>query len=176
VHLVRRDAHDGARAVVLFTITPSEMICGVSALELGTYTASGVTATESEVLKIPAEAFAEALAQEAAFARDVLHLYAERIRHMAEQYGTMAEAVSRRVIRTILRLRGQFGATIPVTHRELAQMSWTTTESAIRAVRRLKRQGFVEGARSRLIVRSPKALERELAGRAGDGRPNGSEA
>lgn len=64
----------------------------------------------------------------------------------------MAEPVSTRIVRSILRLRQQFGATLPVTHRELAQMSWATTESAIRIVRRLKQQGYVIGARGRLTI------------------------
>src|SRR3989338_5579707 len=62
VHLVRTpESRDGARAVVLFTITPREALCGVSALEAGHYTASGIAATDSLVLRIPSEVFRAAL-------------------------------------------------------------------------------------------------------------------
>ncbi|MBI1992706.1 MAG: Crp/Fnr family transcriptional regulator [Candidatus Omnitrophica bacterium] len=168
VHLVRSAApYDGSRAVVLFTITPAEALCGISAIEPREYTASGVAGTDSRILRIAAAAFNEALTHEPEFAYHVLRLCADRIRHMAEQYGVMAEPVSRRLVRTILRLRRQFGDTIRVTHRELAQMSWTTTESAIRTVRGLKRRGFVSGTRGRLVMRKAAALERFLAQPAG---------
>ena len=86
-----------------------------------------------------------------------------KVQHIAQQYGSMAEPVSQRIVRTLLRLHQQFGTTLPVTHRELAQMSWTTTESAIRAVRGLKRRGFVSGTRGRLMVKQAAALEQVLA-------------
>ena len=170
VHLVRADhPSDRAHAVVLFTITPREVLCGVSAIEPGSYTASGVAGADSRALRIPAAVFHDALTHEPAFAYQVLRLCAERIRRVAEQYGVMAEPVSKRVVRTLLRLQQQFGHTLPVTHRELAQMSWTTTESAIRAVRKLKRHGYVHGTRGRLTIRKLKALTGLLAASNGAG-------
>ncbi len=162
VHLVRSAPGDESHAVLIFTITPREVLCGISALESGVYHVSAVAGTECLAVRIPSEAFNEALAREPALAHDVLRLCIRRIQHIAQQYGSMAEPVSNRVIRAILRLQQQFGSTIPVTHRELAQMSWTTTESAIRMVRRLKQQGYVTGSRGQLMVSNAKALERVL--------------
>ena len=82
---------------------------------------------------------------------------------MAQQYGSMAEPVFYRIVRTLLRLQQQFGTTLPVTHRELAQMSWTTTESAIRVVRKLKQQRYLMGSRGRVLITRPQALERLLS-------------
>ncbi len=160
VHLVRspRGRHD-ARSVVLCTVTPKEMLCGISAIEGHVYTASGIAGTVSQVLRLPREAFHDLLQREVAFTYQVLHACCERIRYMAQQYGTMAEPVPRRVARLLLRLREQFGDTIPMTHRELAQMAWTTTESAIRSVRHLKHRGIVRGRRGQLTLRDPSALE-----------------
>ena len=160
VHLVRCPSpQDGAHAVVLYTITPREVLCGVSALEPGRYTASGVAGTDSTVVRIPGADFVAALRQEPELAFRVLQLYAQRIRLMAEHLGGMVEPVPKRITRSILRLYRQFGATVLVTHRELAQMSWTTTESAIRVVRRLKRRGFVSGTRGRLTIKQPAAMQ-----------------
>ena len=168
VHLVRSpDRSDGSRAVVIFTITPHEALCGISSIDSGVYNLSAIAATGCRAIRIPGELFREALRQEPGFAYQALRLCARRIQHIAEQYGAMAEPVSTRVVRTILRLAQQFGATLPVTHRELAQMSWTTTESAIRVVRRLKRHGIVTGTRGRLMIRKSKALEQALS------HPNG---
>ena len=157
----------GSRAVVLFTITPREVLCGISAIESGTYNLSAMAGTDCRVVRIPGEAFNEALRHEPAFTYEALRLCARRIQSITQQYGAIAEPVPRRVVRAILRLRQQFGTTLPVTHRELAQMSWTTTESAIRIVRRLKQRGYMTGTRGRLRITQLKALERLLA------QPNG---
>ena len=163
VHLVRMPSEDDhSHAVVLFTVTPSEALCGISALDADAYSMSGVAATDCRALRIPAKTFNEAVTHEALFAYDVLRLYTRRMRQIAEQYGAMAEPVSQRIIRAILRLREQFGDTIPMTHRELAQMSWTTTESAIRAIRQLKHRGLLAGARGQLTIKQAENLERLL--------------
>ena len=163
VHLVRSpSAHDHARAVVLFTITPREALCGISALGTGRYNMSAVAGTACRVLRIPAETFNAALAAEPAFAYHALRLCARRIQKIAEQYGSMAEPVLQRIIRTLLRLQEQFGDTLPVTHRELAQMSWTTTESAIRTVRALKLRRCLTGRRGKLTITRAERLEQFL--------------
>ena len=169
VHLVRSEREDGSHAVVISTITPREVLCGISAVESGAYTLSAVAATNCVAVRIPGDLFHEVLKQEAGFAYEVLRLYARRILGIAEQFGSMAESVSTRITRSILRLQRQFGPTVSVTHRELAQMSWTTTESAIRIVRRLKRQGLVTGTRGRLTVSRPDRLEQLLAQTNGRG-------
>ena len=140
------------------TITPEEALCGLSAVDESTYALSAVAATRCRAIRFAGNAFQAALLHEPAFAYHALRLYARRFRHIAQQYGSMVEPVSHRIVRAILRLEQQFGPTLPVTHRELAQMAWTTTESAIRTVRRLKRLGVLEGSRGRLTVRKPSAL------------------
>lgn len=170
VHLVRASGDDAARAAVLFTITPAEVLCGISALESGVYQLSGVAASKCRVIRISGKRFAEVLEREPGFAAEALRLCTRRIQHIAQQYGSMAEPVPQRILRAILRLHQQFGSTLPVTHRELAQMAWTTTESAIRVVRKLKRRGYVTGTRGQLRLRNPKTLAHlvhRVDGRAG---------
>jgi len=163
IHLVRTPAPgDAVHAVTLFTITPREVLCGVSAIEQQPYAADGIAGTDVTAVRVPGGDFDRTLRDAPEFAYRVLQLYAQRIRHMTEQYGSIAEPVSRRIVRSILRLRHQFGDQIPVTHRELAQMSWTTTESAIRIVRQLKARGIVAGHRGELRVVQPAELQ-ELA-------------
>lgn len=171
VHLIRASQNQTpAKAVVLFTITPDEALCGISALGSGVYQLSAVAASPCRALRLPGERFNDALLHEPGFAYESLRLCARRIAHIAQQYGSMAEPVPHRVIRSLLRLRQQFGDRLPMTHRELAQMSWTTTESAIRTVRALKRRGWLAGARGRVDIRNAAALERTVAADAnGDG-------
>ena len=168
VHLVRSSSVDEtSHAVVVFTITADEMLCGISAIDSGTYNVSAVVGAMCRALRIPGAVFQEALTHEPEFAYQVIRLCARRMRHIAQQYGSIAEPVASRIVRSILRLRQQFGARLPVTHRELAQMSWTTTETAIRMVRALKRQGLVRGMRGQLTIARPRALEQLLKQRNG---------
>lgn len=170
VHLVRNPASHGAKPVVLYTVTPADVLCGISVIEPSVYTATGLAGTRTTVLRIPRAAFDAALRGEPLFAYEALRLCAQRVHHMAEQHGVMAEPVPRRIIRAILRLQRQFGPTLPITHRELAQMSWTTTESAIRAVRKLKQRGLVRGRRGELRVTQGPALAQLLDGGPGPAR------
>ena len=163
VHLVRSHAPTGdSSGTVLLTITPREALCGLSALDSGIYNLSAVAGTACRVVRIVRQAFEVACRREPEFAHQALRLCARRMEWMARQYGAMAEPVSRRIVRAILRLQEQFGDTLPMTHRELAQMSWTTTESAIRVVRRLKERGYVDGSRGRLMIRRSAPLEQWL--------------
>ncbi len=170
VHLVRSGGTAADRPVVIFTITPAETLCGISALAGGRYSVTAIAGTHCQVARLPAALLTEALTHEAAFTHAVLQLCIRRLQHIAQQYGSMAEPVSHRLIRSLLRLRQQFGATVPVTHRELAQMSWTTTESAIRIVRSLKQQGYVSGTRGQMTIAHPDGLEHLLSGSNGHGR------
>lgn len=160
VHLVREDTADSVEhAIALFTVTPREMLCGVSVLSPpGTYTATAVAGGDVAALRLPAALTREILQEEPSVCYEVLRLCAQRLRHMSERCSLMAQDVPLRVTQTLLQLYEQFGATIPVTHRELAQLAWTTTESAIRAVSRLKQEGLVDGERGVLVLKRPQAL------------------
>jgi CRP/FNR family transcriptional regulator len=163
VHLIRSaDPHALESGVVIFTITPEEVLCGLSVLDGGLYSATAVAATDVTAVRMPAALFTDALTHERMFAFHALRLCTRRLRSIAEQYGSMAEPVSHRIVRSILRLSQQFGSTIPVTHRELGQMSWTTTESAIRIVRQLKQQGLMSGRRGEITVTDLAQLERTI--------------
>ena len=163
VHLARAAHHGaGSRATVLFTVTPQEALCGISALDSGVYNMSALAGMECVTLRIPIETFKEVLLREPAFCYAMLRLCTRRVQKIADQYGAVAEPVAHRLTRSILRLQDQFGPLIPMTHRELAQMSWTTTESAIRVVRQLKRQGVVSGRRGQLMILKAAALRRML--------------
>jgi len=171
VHLLRSPDGDGhASPSVLFTITPQEALCGISAIESGVYHLSAIAATDCQAIRIPRQAFHELVRHEPEVSYAALRLCARRLQHIAQQYGAVAEPVSQRLIRTILRLQDQFGSTIPMTHRELAQMAWTTTESAIRIIRKLKHDGVVGGRRGQLVIQQPKVLQQLLAQRTNSHR------
>ena len=162
IHLSRSGSGADGAPIVVFTVTPHDALCGISAMDSGKYNVSAMAGTACQALRIPASTLTEVLAHNPEFAYLTLRLCARRLQQIAEQYGAMAEPVADRIIRAILRLYRQFGQTLPVTHRELAQMAWTTTESAIRTVRRLKQAGYVTGSRGQLTLAQVPALEQLL--------------
>lgn len=160
VYLVKRTPH-GTLATI-FTMTPDEAICGVSAFDRGTYSAGAVAATDTQVIKIPADAFAVLLERNPRFAKRVLQTCCNRIRHMAETISLGQAPVESRLAYTLLRLRESFGDTIPVTHHELARMAGTRWETSIRVFSRMKRRGWITSSRGQVTIRQPQRLQQSL--------------
>lgn len=164
VHLVRRAA--SGRPVTLLTMTPSDVLCGLSAFEQGVYTAGAVAATACRLGGLPGKYVATLMERYPAFAREVLTIERHRIQHMAEVICRSQEPVETRLASTLLRLMEQFGATIPVTHRELAQMAGTTLETSIRMSSRFRQQRLVQTRRGRITVLDRERLAHVAGGPA----------
>lgn len=72
----------------------------------------------------------------------------------------MEKKVDERLFRALYSLYQKFGSPLNFTSMELANLVGTTTESVLRAMGRLKKQGIVTSSRGRVDVIDPKALER----------------
>lgn len=70
----------------------------------------------------------------------------------------LAESASNRLASTLYSLSSRFGTTVPFCREELAQMSGTCTETAIRFLSRLKEANIVRPARGKVIVLDPTSL------------------
>jgi len=156
VQLVRRTP--GRDAATIFAMTPDEAICGVSAFEHDAYSATAVAATETHLVKIPAALFSSWLDRYPAFAHEVLRTCCHRIRRMAETLTLAHAPVEQRVAYMLLRLRGSFGQTIPLTHQELARMIGARWETCIRTLAVMKRRGWVASGRGRMTILQPTKL------------------
>lgn len=75
------------------------------------------------------------------------------------------ERVEHRLARVLLALYLGLGSSIPLTRREIAEMSGTTTETAARFMSRLTRSGIVQSLRGKVIVIDRDRL-RQLAERS----------
>ncbi len=69
------------------------------------------------------------------------------------------ETVERRLLHTLLTLSLDFGLVLPFTRHEIAQMSGTTTETAIRLVNRLRKSGIISPGGRKLVIRNQTKLE-----------------
>jgi len=154
VRLVKQNSHRHPRTI--FVLTPAEVFCGISALDHGSYSATGVAAADSILLQIPVECFDALLERSPLFVRKLLKVCCDRIRHMAESYCLSQAPVETRILHVLRHLQKDFGSTIPFTHREIAEMAGTTVETSIRTLSRLKKKGCVRSSRGKIVLLQPK--------------------
>jgi CRP/FNR family transcriptional regulator len=154
----------GPDAVTIFSMTPDEAICGVSAFDHGVYSATAVAATDSRLLRVPAEAFSALLDCSSEFSRRVLLTCCLRMRHMAEAMSLAHQPVERRIAYALLRLRDSFGNTLPISHNELAHMAGTRLETSIRTLAVFKRRNWLSVSRRRMTIRSARPLRKLVSG------------
>ena len=152
-----KDTPQGGRATI-FAMTPAEPLCGISAFEHGTYSATAVASTDTQLIKISSEAFSRLLDRYPALAREVLAICCQRIRRMAEAICLAQAPVEQRIAYVLLQLRRTFGKTIPMTHQELAGMVGTRWETSIRTLSVMKRSGWVVSSRGRITLLAPRKL------------------
>lgn len=71
----------------------------------------------------------------------------------------VAEKTEQRVINMLFMLYKKFGPTLHFTNQEMADLVGTTTETTIRIMGQLRKQGIVQSARGRIKIVNPAALE-----------------
>ena len=157
VRLVKQNGLPHPRTV--FVLTSAEIFCGISAFDHTPYSATGIAATDSVLLQIPIEVFDEFLDHSTLFARQILRVCCDRIRHMAESFCFSQATVETRILHVLKHLQRDFGSTLPFTHREIAEMAGTTVETSIRTLSRLKKKGCVRSSRGKIVLlQSKKSL------------------
>lgn len=166
VHLIKRTA--SGNGMILFTMSPRELLCGVSAFDQEPYAAQGVAATSSNLLQIPSGIFVGFLNSNPQFCREILSISASRIRRMAQKLGEMGDPVSQRIARLLLASAGDFGSKIPFTHREIAQMIGTRVETSIRTLRTLREKDLISIRRSCIEIKHVPEFMEELKGWIGE--------
>ena len=160
VHLVKTSL-DG-KINIIFTMSPHEILCGVSAFDQGPYAADGIAATECSVIQVPSKIFVSLLENDAQFCREVLSICSVRIRKMAQKLAEVTDPVSKRIARVLLASLVDFQHEIPLTHREISQMIGARVETSIRTFRALREKGLIHIKRSQIEILKPMALVREL--------------
>ena len=114
---------------------------------------------DSTVIRIPTSAFHALLEENPAFLQDSLCLFCDRLRQV-EDTGCMAayESVAQRLAQTLVPLAKKFGATIPLTKQELAELAHTSVETTIRILSQWKKQGIVRSSRGATTIVSSTQL------------------
>lgn len=160
VRLIKRTA-DG-KSLTLDLVTPKDSLCGLSAFSGARYLASAVAATPIEAVRLAAKKVQQLLQSHAPFAACVTGIFSRRFHHMASSYAAAFAPVEQRIAAVLLRLEEDFGDTLPVTRREVAEMAGTTVETAIRVTNRMRRENLLLMKRGQIVLADPKALAKKI--------------
>ncbi len=154
---LKKRSSDGGVATLL-VLTPTESICGISALEGAAYTATAVAGTDAQLVSIPSKVFIRLLDRSPALTRRMLQLCCRRLQRLSEAISMSQAPVQQRMAYMLLRLRRALGQKLPLTHQELASLIGARWETSIRTLSLMKRQGLVASSRRQITILSPQRL------------------
>lgn len=132
---------------------PSEMFGEVAVFENKPYPASAQAVVETRVVGIKTDEFLFFLANRPQIALKIINVLAGRLRDAQGRLRDFAgERVEQRLASVLLMLSAKLGLTLPFTRQEIADMSGTTTETAIRVMSQLKDRGIIRSVRGKVII------------------------
>ena len=168
VKLVRHTDH--GRDVVLEVLGPGQMLGEMAVLDGRPYSTTAQTLEEVAVVAIPRRDFFDMLERYPQVSMAVISELSRRLRLASELVRSLAvDRVEQRIARTLLRLSGLAGTPyepeegsmlidMPLTRQDIAEMTGTTVETAIRVMSRFRKQGLVSSVRGRVVITDPEAL------------------
>ncbi len=161
-----RHSEEG-RDVVLDVIGPGHMFGEMAVFDGAPYSSSAQAMEDVAVVAISRPDFFRLLERYPSVSLAVISELSRRLRSASDLVHSLAvERVERRIARMLLKLaastaqRSQNGLVIdlPLTRQDIADMTGTTVETAIRVMSRFRRQGLITTERGRVIVLDPPGL------------------
>ncbi len=150
------------KSLALDLVTPKDRFFGISAFACDQYLASAVAVTPITALRIPGEVLRQLLRSYPSFGVSVVKIFSRRFHHMAAAYSAAFAPVEQRIASVLLRLDEDFGNTLPVTRRQIAELAGTTVETAIRVTNRMRGENLVLMRRGQILLVNPTGLARKL--------------
>ena len=165
---VKMIKHSGAgKDVVLDLIAPGEMFGEVAAFNGEPYPATAQAMEPTVVASIYQDDYVRMLKQYPVLALRVIEEQGRRLREAQETIKSMAvERVERRIARILLKLAATTGSAknggitieLPLSRQDIAEMTGTTSETAIRTMSRFRKNGLVQTKRGRVTILKPHQL------------------
>lgn len=128
----------------------------------GTYPCHSIAETDVTVVSIPLSDFMGLVIRYPQISRALVLHVSERLRHSKQAQAFEQESVAKRILRVLVDMVAEFGNTIPLTRRAIAEMAGTTVESSIRAFSKLEGKGLVSTMRGKIMVKDVDVLNDEL--------------
>jgi CRP/FNR family transcriptional regulator len=157
------ESFEGASAVVHFC-TKAQAFCPAAAIAGRPYPCSAVAATDMRVVSVPRSRFMELFRHLPDFARTLLGQMAAQVCDSHCRQAMSTAPVKSRLASLLGSLNRRYaGRALPFTRQELANMSGTTVESAIRTLSQWEKSGVIESDRGSIQVRKARDLEDAVA-------------
>lgn len=173
VHIVKSGPE--GREIVLEVVAPGELFGAVVAIEDRPYPASAIAADTGAVWCLPATLVRATCRRYPTLRNAILAHVAERLRSAHERLRSVAlERVEQRLARALLALAKKIGSekagrtSVNVTRQELADMTGTTVETAIRMTGRWQAAGLIATSRSYIDIVDAPGLEAMATGDPSD--------
>lgn len=147
------------RCQTLCMVGPKNMFGACCALGGGAYPCNSVAETDVTVVSLPLSDFFSVMARYPEVSIAVVRQLSQRLRDSKETQTFEQESVEKRILHVLVNMVEEFGNTIPLTRREIAEMAGTTVETSIRTFSRLEEEGLVSTARGRITVKSTQDLK-----------------
>jgi len=149
---VLKHSSTGKEFIIAF-FGPGEMFGEVAVFENRPYPASAQAGSDTRVLAIRRDDFLRFLAQRPELALRIIYVLGGRLRDAQGRLSDIAgERVEQRIASVLLMLSSKLGTELPFTRQEIADMTGTTIETAIRVMSRLKERGIVRSARGKTVI------------------------
>jgi CRP-like cAMP-binding protein len=171
IHIVKSGPE--GREIVLEVVAPGELFGAVVAIAARPYPASAIAAADGAVLRLAASTARELCNRYPTLRNAIMEQVATRLRSAHERLRSVAlERVEQRLARALLALGKKIGAdeagalAINVTRQELADMTGTTVETAIRITSRWQQLGVIASSRNEIRI-----VDLERFGAIAQGQP-----
>jgi len=149
---VTKQSPAGKEFIVSF-FGPGEMFGEVAVFENKPYPASAQAAEETTVAGIRRKAFLDFMAAHPEVSLRIISVLGGRLREAQARLGDLAASrVQQRIARVLLMLSLRLGKDLPFTRREIADMTGTTIETAIRVLSRLGQGKIIRSARGHIVI------------------------
>jgi len=147
------------REFIIAFFGPGEMFGEVAVFENKPYPASAQAVAETKVVGIKREDLLSFLANRPQVALRIINVLGGRLRDAQGRLRDLAgERVEQRLASVLLMLSSKLGLTLPFTRQEIADMTGTTTETAIRVMSHLKDRGIIRSVRGEVIILNEEKL------------------
>ena len=144
------------------SMTGPQGLFGTSAFDGKEYSCQAVAETDATVVAFPIGDFLDLMGKYPGLARAVVERLSKLLRQSQDMHSFAQENVEKRILHVLMSLMGEFGSTIPLTRREIAEMAGTAVETSIRTFSRLEEEGLVVTARGKIILKNLQGIREHM--------------
>jgi CRP-like cAMP-binding protein len=159
---------ESGRETILATFGPGQIVGEVGVLVGEVYPATAQALETTSTLNLRKHDYVELVQRYPDLAWALIQELGHRLQRAHETIRSLAvERVERRVARVVLRMANRAGErlddgavriTVPLSRQDIADMAGTVIETAIRALSKFQKQGFVETREGHIVLLKPHQL------------------